>query len=254
MEHSTVYFIGAGPGDPELLTLKGQRIIQQADLVLYAGSLVPQEIVEQARPGAEVADSSAMTLEETHALICSHIRNSGIVARVHTGDPSLFGAVREQIALLEQDAIAYEIVPGVTAAFAAAAAAKVSFTIPERTQSLILTRIAGHTPVPAGEDLEDLARHGCALVLYLSASRAEEAQGKLLDGGYSEQTPVVIASRVGWPGEQILFTRLGKMAATAARESVTRQAVFLVLPHQEGEAPASRLYSRDFEHGFRRRE
>jgi precorrin-4/cobalt-precorrin-4 C11-methyltransferase len=117
-----------------------------------------------------------------------------------------------------------------------------------------LTRIAGRTPVPAGEDLQELARHGSALVLYLSASLAEEAQDKLLQGGYSRSTPVVLASRVGWPGERILFTRLGRMAETAARESITRQAVFLVLPHQEGEAPFSRLYSRDFEHGYRSKE
>ena len=254
MQKSTVYFIGAGPGDPELLTLKGLKIIQRADLVLYAGSLVPEDIVRKAGPEAEVADSSSMTLEETHALMLKHVRRQGVVARVHTGDPSLFGAVREQIVLLERDGIAYEIVPGVTAAFAAAAAAKASFTIPERTQSLILTRISGRTPVPAGEDLQDLARHGSALVLYLSAARAGEAQDKLLRGGYSEQTPVVLASRVGWPGERILFTRLGQMAETAKLESVTRQAVFLVLPHQDEEAPFSRLYSRDFEHGFRGKE
>ena len=142
-KRSQVYFIGAGPGDPELITVKGHRCIKEADLVLYAGSLVPREVVDHAKKEAKVLDSSSMTLEETHSKILETARSGGAVARVHTGDPSLYGAIKEQMILLDRDDISYEIIPGVTVAFAAAAAAKVSFTLPEKAQTLILTRGRG---------------------------------------------------------------------------------------------------------------
>jgi precorrin-4/cobalt-precorrin-4 C11-methyltransferase len=252
MQSGKVYFVGAGPGDPELITVKGQNIVRRADLVLYAGSLVPRAVVQQAGPEARVEDSSGMTLEETHGLLQSTASAGGIAARVHTGDPSLYGAVREQMVLLRRDRIPFEVVPGVTAAFAAAASAGISFTLPERTQSLILTRIGGRTPVPEPEDLQDLAAHRCAMGVYLSAARAAEVQRKLLQGGYPEETPVLLAHRVGWPGERLAFARLGELAGVAEREGMGRQVVFLILPGQEDEqAPFSRLYSRDFGHGFR---
>ena len=157
----TVYFIGAGPGDPELITVKGSRLIGEADLVLYAGSLVPPAVVAHARPGARVIDSSPLNLAETHALIVETVRAGGMAARVHTGDPSLYGAMREQMRLLDAEGIGYEVVPGVTAAFAAAAAAGLSLTVPERSQTVILTRTPGRTPMPDTEQLRDLARHRC---------------------------------------------------------------------------------------------
>ena len=163
MNRGKVYFIGAGPGDPELLTLKGRRLICEADLVLYAGSLVPPELVACAKASARVEDSAPLCLEETHALMRDCALSGGMVARVHTGDPSLFGAVREQARLLDADGIPWEIVPGVSAAFAAAAAGKVSFTVPETTQSLIVTRLDGRTPVPEKERLKELAAHGASL-------------------------------------------------------------------------------------------
>lgn len=246
-----VYFVGAGPGDPELLTLKGKGVIEQADLVLYTGSLVPGEVVAFARPGARVMDSSAMTLEETHALIAETVRTGGMAARVHTGDPSLYGAVREQMELLDREGISYEVIPGVTAAFAAAAAAGISFTLPERVQTLVITRLEGRTPVPDRERLRDLARHRASMAVYLSASRPEELVSELLEGGYPEDTPVIIAHRVGWPDQVLLPTTLRDTAATAKKAGISRQAVFLVLPGQGGEGPASRLYSPGFSHGYR---
>ena len=246
-----VFFVGAGPGDPDLITVRGRRAVREADLVLYAGSLVPREVVAFAREGARVEDSSPMTLDETHALMKDTVLAGGRVARVHTGDPSLYGAVREQMALLDRDGISYRVIPGVTVAFAAAAAARVSFTLPERTQSLILTRLEGRTPVPEAERLRDLASHQASMAVYLSAGDPEGVAGELRLGGYPEDTPVVVAYRVGWPDERILLTRLQDLAGTVAREQITRQAVFLVLPGQDREPAFSRLYSPDFHHGFR---
>ncbi|MEW6669095.1 MAG: precorrin-4 C(11)-methyltransferase [Thermodesulfobacteriota bacterium] len=246
-----VYFVGAGPGDPELLTLKGKRIIERADLVLYTGSLVPGEVVGFARPGARLVDSSSMTLQETHLLLVETVRAGGLAARVHTGDPSLYGTLKEQMDLLDREGISYEVVPGVTAAFAAAAAAGISFTLPERVQTLVITRLGGRTPVPDRERLRELARHGAAMAIYLSASRPEELVGELLEGGYPQDTPVIIAHRVGWPDQALFPTTLRDAAATVRREDLSRQAVFLVLPGWGEEGPVSRLYSAGFSHGYR---
>jgi len=247
-----VYFVGAGPGDPDLLTIKGRRCIQTADLVLYAGSLVPKEVVACAKTGARVEDSAAMTLDETHAMIVATVKNGGLVARVHTGDPSLYGAIREQTRLLERDGISYEIIPGVTAAFAAAAAAGISFTLPEKSQSLIITRMEGRTPVPEKEHLESLARHRTSMAIYLSAADSQGLQDNLLAGEYPGDTPVVVAWRVGWPDQIILSTRISRLALSVKEAGIKRQAVFLVLPGQDVETAPSRLYSPDFVHGFRK--
>lgn len=249
---SPVSFIGAGPGDPELITVKGARLIAEADLVLYAGSLVPRELTAGAKPGARVVDSAPLTLEQTHALIVETVRGGGTVARVHTGDPSLYGAVAEQAALLERDGIDYAIVPGVTAAFAAAAAAKASFTAPEATQTLIITRLAGRTPVPEAERLRDLARHGCSLAVYLSAGDPEGLQEELLAADLPPDTPVVAARAVGWPQEALARTTVAGLAACAREHGFTRQTVYLVLPGEGKEAARSKLYDPEFRHGYRK--
>ncbi|QGY39918.1 precorrin-4 C(11)-methyltransferase [Pseudodesulfovibrio cashew] len=250
-----VHFIGAGPGDPELVTVKGQRLIREADLVLYAGSLVPAEVVACARDDAKVADSAPLNLEETHALIMETVRAGGTVARVHTGDPSLYGAIREQMALLDGEGVEYVVVPGVTAGFAAAASACRSFTVPEVTQTLIFTRLAGRTPVPEAEALRKLAAHGTALCVYLSAGDPEGIQRELEAGGLAASTLVVMAYRVGWPEEKIVETELAELAATAREHEFTRQTVFLVLPGQgredAGEA-RSLLYDENFKHMYRK--
>lgn len=251
-EKVQVYFVGAGPGDPELITVRGRRMIREADLVLYAGSLVPRKVVACARPDARVEDSSSMTLEQTHALISETVRAGGLVARVHTGDPSLYGATREQMILLERDGISFRVIPGVTSAFAAAAAAGISFTLPEKTQSLILTRMSGRTPVPPGERIKEMARHRSSMAIYLSAGDPERLVHELRLGGFPGDTVVVAAYRVGWPDERILRATLDTLAETVSRENISRQAVFLVLPGQEGETASSRLYSPDFYHGFRK--
>ncbi len=249
---SKVYFVGAGPGDPELITVKGHKCIQQADLVLYTGSLVPKEVVACAKENAKVVDSSSMTLNETHAMILETVRSGGTVARVHTGDPSLYGAIKEQMILLDHNGISYEVIPGVTVAFAAAAAAKISFTLPEKVQTLIFTRIEGRTPVPDRERLRDLARHNTSMALYLSSSDPDGVVKELMAGGYSGQTPVIVAYRVGWPDELLVTTQLSALADVVKETGIHKQAVFLVLPGQKDDPVFSRLYSPEFSHGFRK--
>lgn len=246
-----VWFIGAGPGDPELITVKGQRLISQADLVLYAGSLVPREVLACARPDARIEDSAPLSLPQTHALLRDCARSGGLAARVHTGEPSLYGAVQEQAALLDTDGIPWSVVPGVSSAFAAAAEAKVSFTVPEGTQTLIFTRLAGRTPVPEAESLRSLATHGAALCVYLSAGDPLRVQEELLAGGYAPDTAVVLGHKVGWPGGETVRTRLGLLAQTAAKHGFTRQTVFLVLPGKAADQASSRLYAPEFAHGWR---
>lgn len=254
-----VSFIGAGPGDPELLTVKAARRIAEADLVLYAGSLVPREVVAHARAGAEVADSAPMTLEQTHEMIMRTVRAGGDVARVHTGDPALYGAVREQMALLLAEGVECEIVPGVSAAFDAAARAAVSLTVPGRVQSLVLTRLDGRTPVPQAQSLRAFAATGASLAVYLSGAEPEKVRDELLAGGLLPATPVVVAHKVGWPGGSVRRTDIAGIPQAVAALGAARQILFLVLPGESPEGQAaggedearSRLYDPGFAHGFR---
>jgi len=245
-----VSFIGAGPGDPELITVKAARRIAEADLVLYAGSLVPQEVVAGARKDARVADSASMTLEETHALLMDTVRAGGLAARVHTGDPSLYGAIREQIALLDQDGAPWEIVPGVTAACAVAAEAGASFTVPGGSQSLVVTRCGKRTGMPDGQELASFAAHGCSLAVYLAAGDAEGVRRSLLDGGMAPDTRVVLGHKVGWPGGSVTETTVNGLAQAVREAGVTRQALFLVLP-DHGLDTRSHLYHPEHGHIFR---
>ncbi|MDO5483812.1 MAG: precorrin-4 C(11)-methyltransferase [Desulfovibrionaceae bacterium] len=250
-EPGLVSFVGAGPGDPELLTLKGRKAIEEAGLVLYAGSLVPPAVVSCARAEAQVVDSAPLTLEECHRLVRGASLAGQKVARVHTGDPSLYGALREQAALLDADGIPWRVIPGVTAACAAAAAAGITFTVPEVTQSLIITRMEGRTPMPESERLSQLAAHGTSLAVYLSAHVAEDLQAELRRS-LPPETPVVCACRVGWPEERIIRTTLEELARAVDTAGITRQAIFLILPGEAQKGAPSRLYAADFSHGWRR--
>ncbi|MCG8529543.1 MAG: precorrin-4 C(11)-methyltransferase [Desulfovibrionales bacterium] len=246
-----VWFIGAGPGDPELITRKGARMIAEADLVLYAGSLVPPVIVEEVKASATVMDSAPMNLEETHAAVVETVRNGGTVARVHTGDPTLYGAIREQMRLLDNEGIGYGVVPGVTASFATAAASATSLTVPDASQSVIITRLEGRTPVPATEQLRDLAKHRCAMAIYLSAAQPERLVEELKLGGLEDDVVVVIAYRVGWPDQKIIRTTIAHLCENVATHELTRQTMFLVLPGEDGQEHFSKLYDAGFLHGFR---
>lgn len=253
MATGTVWFVGAGPGDPELLTLKAARLIANADLIVYAGSLVPREVLAGARPGVPVIDSAPLSLPETHALLAGCAKNGGSAVRVHTGEPALYGAVREQAALLDAEDIPWQVVPGVSSAFATAAAAKVSFTVPGGPQTLIITRLSGRTPVPDSEALPSLAAHGAAMAVLLSAGEPERLQAELLAGGYPPDTTIVLGHKVGWPGGETVRTALSELAATARARGFTKQTAFLVLPGETLPAGASqsKLYDPAFTHGCR---
>jgi precorrin-4/cobalt-precorrin-4 C11-methyltransferase len=245
-----VTFVGAGPGDPELVTVKGRNAIREAGLVLYAGSMVPMAVLDCARKDARIVDSAPLTLEECHALVRDAAMAGIPVARVHTGDPSLYGALREQADLLSAEGIPWRVVPGVTAASAAAAAAGIAFTQPELTQTLVITRTEGRTPVPDRERLRLLAAHGTSLAVYLSGRNARTLQEELA-AVLPEDTPVLCAHKVGWPEERLVWTKVGELAAQVEAYGMHRQTVFLVLPSHGGRASRSRLYDPDFVHGYR---
>ena len=225
-----VHFIGAGPGDPELLTLKAQRLIRACPVCLYAGSLVPEAVVAEAPPGARVLDTAPMTLEETHAeIVAAHDRGED-VARVHSGDPSLYGAIAEQIRLLRRDGIPYDIVPGVPAYAAAAAALGRELTVPEVAQSIVLTRMSmKSTSMPAGETLENFARTGATLAIHLGVRALREIE-RVLTPHYGADCPVVVAYRVGWPDEMLLRGTLADIQVKVRTEKITRTALVLVGP------------------------
>ena len=255
-----VWFIGAGPGAPDLITLRGARLIAEADLVLYAGSLVPPEVIGNAKFDATLRDSSSMTLEETHGLIKEFALRGQNTARVHTGDPALYGALLEQTRLLDRDGIPWSVVPGVSAAFATAAEAGQSITLPEVRQTLIITRLPGKTPMPEGENLRALASAGAALAVYLSAEHVFELQSELLAAGLAPDTKVIVGHRVSWPDGSTAAAPLGDLSEFVRGRKLSRQTMFLILPGESidphTKAPSdpgttSRLYAAEFEHGFR---
>jgi cobalt-precorrin 5A hydrolase / precorrin-3B C17-methyltransferase len=257
----TVYFIGAGPGAPDLITVRGQAFLSQADLVLYADSLVQESVAGLARKAtARVVGSAGLHLDEIVALMVDTAQAGGVVARLHTGDAALYGAIHEQIAALEAAGVPCEVVPGVTAAFAAAARLGVSLTLPDTVQTLILSRIAGRTPVPERENLRGLAAHGASLALYLSIAQIDQVVDELLAGGaYAPHTPVAVVHKVTWPDESLVIGTLADIAARVREAGYTRHALILVSPTLApalggGEADGaarSRLYDKTFAHGYR---
>ncbi len=247
-----VSFVGAGPGDPELITVKGQRLLREADRVIYAGSLVPPSLLAGCKPDAVLLDSASMTLEETHAAIMEGVRRGERVVRLHTGDPGLYGAIHEQMDLLDREGVAYEVVPGVSAVFAAAAELQCQLTLPGVSQTVIITRAAGKTPVPDRESLEQLAAHGATLIIYLSVQRMDEVV-RALSAAYGAKTPVVVAYRVGWPDQRIVRGTLEDIAQRVREAGIRRHALIMVGEVFQETRPAvrSRLYDGSFAHGFR---
>lgn len=251
-----IIFCGAGPGDPELITVKGQKALASADLILYAGSLVPEAVLDWAPDASERISSADMNLQEiVETMVQAHQAGRRVV-RLHTGDPSLYGAIREQMDELGAIGIPFRVIPGVTAAFAAAAAMGIEYTLPGRTQTLILTRMAGRTPVPDRESLASLAAHGASLVIYLSMGLLDEVV-RILSESYGPQAPCAIAYRVSHPGQRILRTHVADLATTARSEEIDRLAVVMIGPALDDpgaeEALCSKLYDKDFSHGYRHR-
>jgi precorrin-4/cobalt-precorrin-4 C11-methyltransferase len=250
-----VYFIGAGPGDAELITVKGARLLRAACLVIFTGSLVDRELVRTYSPDAEVYDSAGMTLEETIQVMAEAVVAQKQVARLHTGDPSIFGAIQEQMAALDELGIDYEVIPGVTSAFAAAALLRQELTLPELSQTVIFTRIEGKTPVPERESLTEIARIGATLVIYLSAAMIDRVVNELIMGAYTPETPAAVVCRVSWPDEQVVEGTLADIAAKAKGAGIDRQALIIVgdvlRARQDGLKAKSLLYDKGFSHGFR---
>jgi precorrin-4/cobalt-precorrin-4 C11-methyltransferase len=254
MKKYPIHFVGAGPGDPELITVKGKRLLQEADRVIYAGSLVPDALLQDCAKEARIFNSAPLTLAETHARLVEGFRGGEKVVRLHTGDPGLYGAIQEQMELLDREDIPYAVVPGVSAVFAAAAALKQELTLPEVSQTVILTRMAGRTPVPEGEELRSLAAHRATLAIYLSVQRIDQVVSELAPF-YGPETPVVVAYRVGWPDERFIRSTLEGVAAAVAGADIKRQAIILVgdvFGARGGkELAKSKLYDESFSHGFR---
>ncbi|MFN8455907.1 MAG: precorrin-4 C(11)-methyltransferase [Anaerolineae bacterium] len=256
----TVYFIGAGPGAPDLITVRGRDLIAQADLILYADSLVEESVAQLGRKAeAQIIGSSGLHLEQILALMVETAQRGGVVARIHSGDPALYGAIHEQMAYLDDHAIPYEIVPGVTAAFAVAARLKTELTIPDVAQTIILTRTAGRTTMPAGEDLRALAAPGASLAIYLSISRMRHVVDDLLaSGGYQPHTPVAVFHKVTWPDESYVLGTLADIVEKVRAAGYTKHTLILVSPALEASLKgrerrtSSHLYDKSYTHRFRR--
>lgn len=241
-----VYFIGAGPGDPDLITVKGQKLIAEADVVIFAGSLVQEKILEYAPEHAEFHNSAGLKLEQQVAIMEQAVNMGRSVVRLHTGDPSIYGAIAEQMKALDQLDITYRIIPGVSSAFAAAAALKIELTIPDHTQTIILTRLSGRTKVPEKEALTKLAAHHSSLVIFLSAGMIERVVEELRAAGYADDTPVAVVYRVTWPDEKIIRGSLKDIAQQVLADEVTHHALIVVSPSLKAElaevVPLSHLY------------
>jgi len=251
-----VWFVGAGPGDPDLLTVKGRRLIESAGAILYAGSLVDQTATLYAPEGSAVRDSKDMTLEEIVAWLIEHAAH-GDVVRLQTGDPSLYGALVEMGRALDTAGIEWGVVPGVSSAMASAAAACETLTLPEVTQTVILTRVAGRTPMPPGEDLEALASHHSTLCIYLSITLLHEVQRALRAAAWAEDAPIVVVQKASWPGqEKIIRCTLADIKQRCQDEKVGSQAMIIASPvlgaRYWEEVARSKLYDPEFSHRFRR--
>ena len=248
-----VWFVGAGPGAADLLTLRAASVIAMADVVVWASSLVHAGVLAHARPGAQIVDSAALPLEDVRALYERALAEDLVVARIHSGDPALWGAVQEQRELCDQLGLPHETVPGVSAYSAVAALAGRELTIPELAQSVILTRLGGgKTPMPAGEELAALARHGATMAVFLSAARSGQLQAELLDGGYAPDTPVLLAYRATWPDEVIVDCTVGTLADTVRARKLWKHTLFLVGPALAASGTRSHLYHPGHFHGHRR--
>ena len=246
-----VYFIGAGPGDPELITVKGQRLIKKADVIIYAGSLVPKEVINCHKEGAEIYNSATMTLEEVMDVTINAVKNNKMVARVHTGDPSIFGAHREQMDILEENGIEFQVIPGVSSFLASAGSLKKEFTLPDVSQTVICTRLAGRTPVPERESLESLASHRASMAIFLSVQMIDEVVEKLLTH-YPIDTPVAVVQRATWKDEKKVIGTLATISDLVKKENITKTAQILVGDFLGDRYSKSKLYDKTFTHEYRK--
>lgn len=260
MNNSTtakVWFVGAGPGDPELLTIKGQGLIAKADAILYAGSLVSEAAMRWAKQDCEIQDSKGMDLDAITDWLVEQAKQNKTVVRLQTGDPGLYGALIEMVQPLDAAGIDVGVVPGVSSAMASAAAGVESLTLPEITQTVILTRTEGRTPMPEGESLRELAQHHCTLCIFLSITLLKKVQTELLAAGWHEDAPILVVRKASWPGEEkIILGTITNIREKCRAEKINSQAMIIASPtigaRQWPELKKSKLYDKDFTHRFRK--
>ena len=248
-----VYFVGAGPGAADLITVRGMRLLKEADVVIYAGSLVNPELLDYCREDCEIHNSAYMTLEEVISVMEDAGKRNLMTVRLHTGEPSIYGAIREQMDILDEKGILYESCPGVSACFGAAASLNLEYTLPEVSQSLIITRMEGRTKVPEKESIESFASHQASMAVYLSTGMLGELGRRLIVGGYKKDTPAAIVYKATWPEEEAYLCTVGQLEETAKSHNITKTAMIIVgdiVAHQNYEK--SRLYAADFETEFRK--
>ena len=247
-----VHFVGAGPGAPDLITLRGAELLKQADVIIYAGSLVNPALLDMAREDCEIHNSAKMTLEQVIDVMKQAEAAGKTTVRLHTGDPCVYGAIREQMDALDELGIAYDDVPGVSSFCGAAAALNAEYTLPGVSQSVIITRLAGRTPVRSAESLASLARHGATMVIFLSAGMLSQVQTALLQGAYTPDTPAAIVYKATWPEEKIVRCTLGTLAESGAAAGISKTALILVGDFLSPSYERSKLYDPAFTTGFRK--
>lgn len=246
-----IYFVGAGPGDPDLITVKGANVLARAHLVIYAGSLVNKELLNVCASGTKIYNSAGMTLKEIIKLMIDAHQVGQEVVRLHTGDPSLYGAIQEQMDALRQAAVPFTVIPGVSSFLAAAAAMPHELTLPGITQTVILTRMEGRTPVPEKESIKSLAAHKATMCIFLSVHMLDRLTGDLIAGGYTKDTPVVVVEKASWPDERVVTGTLADIEEKAQRAGITRTAMIIVGDALNADYNPSLLYDDSFTHGFR---
>lgn len=246
-----ITFVGAGPGAEDLITVRGQRLLKEADIVIYAGSLVNPGLLSLCRDECKIYNSAKMTLEEVMEVMTQGEAAGKTIVRLHTGDPSLYGAIREQMDLLKEQGIGYEVCPGVSSFCGAAAALKAEYTLPGISQSVVITRMAGRTPVPEKESIRAFAAHQATMVIFLSTGMLKDLSRELIEGGYPGDTPAAIVYKATWPEEKVLRCTIKDLAETADAAGVTKTALIVIGKILEGEYERSRLYDPTFTTEFR---
>jgi len=246
-----IHFVGAGPGAADLITMRGARLLQETDVIIYAGSLVNPALLEYAKPGCRIFNSAEMTLEEVIEEM-KDAENKGLdTVRLHTGDASLYGAIREQMDLLDELGIEYEDVPGVSSFSGAAAALNAEYTLPSVSQSVVITRMAGRTPVPEKESIRSFAAHDCTMVIFLSTGLLEEVSAELMDGGYAADAPAALVYKATWPEEKVVHCTVSTLAQAAKENNITKTALILVGGFLGDKYERSKLYDPGFTTEFR---
>ena len=247
-----IHFVGAGPGAPDLITLRGAELLKKTDVIIYAGSLVNPALLQYAKPGCEVYNSAEMTLEEVIDVMKDAEAKNLDTVRLHTGDASLYGAIREQMDLLDELEIEYEDVPGVSSFSGAAAALNAEYTLPDVSQSVVITRMAGRTPVPEKESIRSFAEHDCTMVIFLSTGLLEEVSQELMEGGYDADAPAAIVYKATWPEEKVVRCTVSTLAQAAKDNGITKTALILVGGFLGSEYERSKLYDPTFTTEFRK--